>query len=88
MEKSTIYIDMTVNYFFNHCNNYPNFKIPCNINFEYAYDKKIKVITSILDSLSEDLEEYSDDHFYRLRKQKRSQMKRFLIHNNLFHLYS
>lgn len=82
-ETATFAIDMTVKFFFEKVNMYPKLKIPCNINFEYAYDKKIKVVNSIIDYFVDEFYEYADDNSKTLKRIKISQLKNFTKLNHI-----
>lgn len=53
-ENFTIYTGMTVEYFFS-STRYKNLQIPTNINFEYDYLKKLKVLRTIINHFKYDI---------------------------------
>lgn len=82
-KTSTFAIEMTVKFFFEKVNLDSTLHIPCDINFEYAYSKKIKVVSTIIDYFAKELVEYSYDNSKILKRIKSYQLQNFVKHNHI-----
>ena len=73
----TIYINMTVEYFFS-CTKYKNLVIPTNINFEYDYQKKLKVLKTIINHFKYDILYFEHSYIEEFKEARKSSYTNYI----------